>query len=391
MTTIFIPGIKGTELIDTYPMDQPSRWPVAGALPGDMVDDPRVFALQAQNPDGDKHRLKPGRVVPRICAPLIHALRADLEPQPVLAFGYDWRQPLEHSARRLLRFLDDVVERDEASGRAPGLSFVTHSMGGLLLRSALALRNREDPFAGIDRVVFIAPPFRGSLGTTFALVAGENDEWLGIGPAYRKITRGFAPVYQMTPSWPGAACDEDGTELDLFDAANWQANVIRSRSFRSDLLRNAEAFVRAGATRHGGQSSAPMLGGDAALAEAADKVLVICGSGQPTPCALPVLARNTPNPHWFDFAHMRMDSHGDGRVWMPSAAIKGVTLAAFADSGPHALICRDERVIRLTSLWLAGKGATRLTPRTRTDSTRREKRCFDPWDGSPGSLASHVA
>ncbi len=390
MAIIFIPGIKGTELVDAHALDRPVRWPVEGALPGDMIEDPRVFALDADDDAGAAGRLEPGRVVSRVCAPMIHALRADHAPAPVLAFGYDWRLPLEHSARRLLHFMDEVSASEKHAGRTAQLEFVTHSMGGLLLRSALALRNRRDPFDGIGRVVFVAPPFRGALGTTFALVAGENDEWLGIGPAYRKIARGFASVYQMTPSWPGAAHDEDGHPLDLFDPQCWQANVATGGSFRPDLLRDAEAFVRGADARHGGHSDAPMLD-DAALAAAADKVLVICGSGLPTPCAMPVLTRNAPHPYWFDFAHMRTETLGDGRVWLPSAAVAGVTLAAFEHAGLHALLCRDERVVCLTSRWLASGEAPRLAPRTPDQPVQRAERHFDRWDGRPDSLPAHVA
>jgi hypothetical protein len=262
-------------------------------------------------------------------------------------------------------------------------------MGGLLLRSALALRERREPFADVARIVFIAPPFRGALGAPFALVAGETDAWFGTGPGYRKVARGFPSVYQITPSWPGAAVDEDGGDLDLFDPTNWQANVARGKTFRPDFLRNGEAFVRADHARHGGHSGAPMLS-DTALAEAADKVLIICGSGKPTPRALPVLTRNQDNPNWFDFAHMAIGTHGDGRVWMASAAIKGVTLAAFADSGEHALLCRDERIAHLATRWLANDSAAMLRPRRAGDPVKRRQHFFKPWDGALASLDRHV-
>ncbi len=389
MAIVFIPGIKGTELVDTYPLDHPRRWPMPGTRPGDMIESPREFALVDGRHDTDGHWMQPSRVIHQICGPMIHKLRTQLAPEPVYAFGYDWRKPLEDAALRLARMLEDVVARERAAGRAPELGFVTHSMGGLLLRSALLLRRRRDPLADVGRIVFIAPPFRGAIGSPFALVAGETDDWFGTGPDYRKVTRGFPSVYQMTPSWPAAAVDEDGRELDLFDPANWQANVARGESFRPGFLRDAEAFVRGRKARHGGRSPAPMLG-DAALAAAADKVLVICGAGLPTPCALPVLTRNAPNPNWFDFAHMTIDARGDGRVWMPSAAIKGVTLAAFAGGGEHSLLCRDERVTRLTALWLSGQRAVALKPRTPHDPVRRRRHRFRPWDGRIESLDQHI-
>jgi len=390
MAIIFIPGIKGTELVDTYPLDHPPRWPGPDAAPGDMIESPRDFALIDGRYDHDGHWLQPGRVARRFCGPMIDALRTRCAPEPVHAFGYDWRKPLEVSASRLVQFVDDVCARERALGRKPALKFVAHSMGGLLLRSALPLRNRRDPFADVARVVFIAPPFRGAIGTLFALVAGETDVWFGTEPAYRKITRGFPSVYQMTPSWPGAAVDEQGRSLDLFDAGNWQANVAKSDSFRADFLRDAEAFVRVRKARRGGGSNAPMLS-DAGLAKAAGKLLVIAGSGQPTACALPVLTRNKPNPNWFDFAHADIDTLGDGRVWLPSAAIEGVPLVGIDGSGEHALLCRDDRIIGLTAQWLSGQRATMPTWRTPDDAVARRKRYVKPWDGRRDSIARHIA
>lgn len=390
MAVIFIPGIKGTELVDTYPLDHPQRWPTPGTPTGDMIESPHEFALIDGRHDTDGHWMQPSRLVHQICGPMIHKLRTQLAPEPVYAFGYDWRKPLEDAALRLVRMLEDVCAREQAVGRSAELKFVTHSMGGLLLRSALALRNRREPLADVSRIVFIAPPFRGAMGSPYALVAGETDDWFGTGPDYRKVTRGFPSVYQMTPSWPAAAVDEDGHEVDLFDPANWQANVAQGNSFQPDFLRHAEAFVRDRKARHGGHSPAPMLG-DATLAGTTDKVLVICGSGLPTPCSLPVLTRNRANPNWFDFANMGMDAHGDGRVWMPSAAIKGATLAGFANSGNHVLLCRDERVNHLTAQWLSGHKAVALKPRSPQDAVKRHRQYFQPWDGHIESLVTHIA
>jgi hypothetical protein len=390
MAVVFIPGIKGTELVDSYPLDHPPRWPRSGALPGDMIASPQEFTLIDGRHDTDGHWMQPGRLVHALSASIMHKLRTQLAPEPVYAFGYDWRKPLEHAARKLVCTCEEVLAREQAAGRQAELKFVTHSMGGLLLPSALGLRNRRESFTDVARIVFIAPPFRGSLGAPFALVAGETDTWFGTGPDYRKVARGFPSVYQITPSWPGAAVDEEGADLDLFDPASWQANVTRGQTFRADFLRDSEAFVHGNKARHGGHSDAPMLS-DAALAEAADKVLIICGSGRPTPCSLPVLARNGANPNWFDFAHMRTNTCGDGRVAMASAAIKGVTLAAFADSGEHALLCRDERIAHLATRWLArNHAAVLLRPRRATDPLTRRQHFFQPWDGTLESLDRHI-
>lgn len=391
MAIVFIPGIKGSELVDSYPLDWPRRWSLEDMVVGDIVENPLDFTLAEGRYDAtDGHWMRASRLIYYAYGAMINKLRAWRAPEPVYTHSYDWRKPLDLSARRLVEAMAEIQGRERAAGRNPELKFVAHSMGGLLLRSALGLRNPRAPFDGIGRTVFIAPPFRGSIGAPYALVVGEKDGWFGTDEDYRRIARTFPSVYQMTPSWPDAAVDEDGRSLDLFDAANWQRNVLNCEQFGDRFLADAEAFVRGRAARHGGGSAAPMLA-DAALARAADKVLVLCGAGRPTLRSLPVQTRNTRNPNWFDFAAAARDNHGDGRVHLLSAAVKGVTLAVFAGSGDHAVLCRDERVTNLTSLWLEGRKALRMTRRGPQHSEQRPSRSyFDRWNGDASSFDAHI-
>jgi hypothetical protein len=326
MAIVFIPGIKGSELVDSYPLDWPRRWSLEDMVVGDIVENPLDFTLAEGRYDAtDGHWMRASRLIYYAYGAMINKLRA-------------WRAP----------------------------------------------------FDGVGRTVFIAPPFRGSIGAPYALVVGEKDGWFGTDEDYRRIARTFPSVYQMTPSWPGAAVDEDGRALDLFDAANWQRNVLNCEEFGNHFLADAEAFVRGRAARHGGSSPAPMLA-DTTLARAADKVLVLCGAGLPTRRSLPVQTRNVRNPNWFDFPDTASDKHGDGRVHLLSAAVKGVTLAVFAGSGEHAVLCRDERVTNLTSLWLEGKKALRMTRRGPQHSEQRPSRSyFGPWNGDPSSFDKHI-
>ncbi len=392
MAIVFIPGIKGSELIDSYPLDWPRRWSFEDMVVGDLVEDPEDFALANGRYDAaDGHWMRPGRLIHYAYGHMIAKLRSWKAPQPVYTFSYDWRKPLELSAERLVRAMRILSAREEAAGRTPELQFVTHSMGGLLLRSALAMRNRRQPFTGIGRIVFIAPPFRGAIGAPYALVVGEHDGWFGTDEDYRFIARTFPSVYQMTPSWKSAAVDEAGRDVDLFDAANWQANVRDGGGFSARFLADAEAFVRGRRAHFGGHSDAPMLP-DATLARHGDDILVLCGTGVATARQLPVQTDNKRNPNWFDFAAVVQDKLGDGRVHLLSAAVKGVTLGAFQGAGDHAALCRNERVTNLVSLWLDGFKALKMTRRGPQHSVERPSRTyFEPWNGKPDSFADHMA
>ncbi|HEX7111850.1 MAG TPA: hypothetical protein VF216_05350, partial [Mizugakiibacter sp.] len=165
MAIVFIPGIKGSELVDSYPLDWPVRWSLEDMTVGDIFENPLDLMLGDGRHDlGDAHWMRPFRLIRYAYAPLLAKLRAWKAPEPVHVFTYDWRKPVELAAARLVQFIGEVEDRERMHGRGAPLSFVTHSMGGLVLRSALGLRNARDPFAGIGRVVFIAPPFRGAIG-----------------------------------------------------------------------------------------------------------------------------------------------------------------------------------------------------------------------------------
>lgn len=390
MAIVLIPGIKGSELVDSYLLSWPRRWSMEDMAVGDILENPLDFALTEGRYDAsDGHRMRPSRLIHYAYGAIVTKLRAWHAPEPLYTFSYDWRKPLELSALTLVRAMDELAGRERAAGRSPELRFIVHSMGGLLLRSALRLRNRRDPFAGIGRTVFIAPPFRGSIAAPFALVVGENDGWFGTDEDYRRIARTFPSVYQMTPSWQTAAIDEQGRSVDLFDAANWQANVRDGGEFQASFLADAEAFVRDRRAKYGAVSSAPVLS-DAVLARNADKVLVLCGAGRTTHHTLPVLTNNTRNPNWFDFSHAVADLNGDGRVHFLSAAVKGVTLAAFAGAGEHALLCRDERITNLASLWLRGRKALKMTRRGAHHSVSRHAAHFGMWNGDPATFNAHI-
>ncbi|HKJ95521.1 MAG TPA: hypothetical protein VKA32_07825, partial [Gammaproteobacteria bacterium] len=159
MAIVFLPGIKGSELVDSYPLDWPRRWSLEDMTVGDIIENSLDFALVDGRYDAaDGHWMRPTRMIHYAYGAIINKLRAWQQPEPVYTFSYDWRKPLELSAARLVQAMDELAGREKAVGRSPELKFVTHSMGGLVLRSALALRNRRDPFDGIGRCVFIAPP-----------------------------------------------------------------------------------------------------------------------------------------------------------------------------------------------------------------------------------------
>ncbi len=393
MAVIFVPGIKGSQLVDTYPVEHTTRWSLEDMVVGNVWEDPLDFELVDGRYDrGARHLFREGPIIEIAYGRLIDRLRRWVEPE-VYVFAYDWRKPIESSAEELVRFTEHVRGKMAATGRRPLVSFVTHSMGGLVLRSALSLR-RPRPFEGLGRIVFVAPPFRGSCDIAEVLVAGERNGWLSDEEDFRKLARGFPSVYQLIPSFPGAAVDGGtGEPLDLFDLGNWQANVVSKDKLSREFMVNAEAHRRGSQARLRGRSVAPLLPDDE-LQEHAQHIAVVQGAGKPTTFRIRVERGNPRNPNWFDFEWARKqgsDTLGDGPVHLRSSAIEGITLGAFEGAARHALSCRDSRIVNSVIRWLQGRRLLKMKPRTRDNSVNRPSHTyFAAWDGDIGSLGKHI-
>ena len=94
---------------------------------------------------------------------VIQFLNARSDVETTVEFGYDWRGPLVDSANRLINWLKANGQVDLASERsddAPPFLFITHSMGGLVVRIAIA--NGKIHHSWVDKIIHIGTPLKGS-------------------------------------------------------------------------------------------------------------------------------------------------------------------------------------------------------------------------------------
>ncbi len=79
---------------------------------------------------------------------------------PVYAFGYDWRQDNAVSAEKLVDFAHEVIAREDAEG----IAFVTHSMGGYVVRQAFEVKGESNRALRMKTVavVHIGQPVMGA-------------------------------------------------------------------------------------------------------------------------------------------------------------------------------------------------------------------------------------
>jgi hypothetical protein len=218
---ILIPGIKGTELINTFKVSHDATWAEFDLL----YEDPYQLVL---DPTGrvDAHPrivTRPGRLFPFIYEEIVLHLEKKLKV-PVYPFAYDWRMSNRANGRRLLAFVDELRAKP-GNTRSTPFDVVCHSMGGLILRSAATQASRAAgttfPF---ERVAFLGTPHNGALDAAFALIRGDGLKFQH-RRALREAARTMPAVYDLLPAYDGAVT-KDGNPRDIFNPRHWPEDVV---------------------------------------------------------------------------------------------------------------------------------------------------------------------
>jgi pimeloyl-ACP methyl ester carboxylesterase len=231
---IFLPGIQGSTLRDSYPVDPDTVWSVLRRDEGRAALHPDDLRYELLGPA----RVQPDSVFRIVYGDLIEELRTELSqpdrPTPVWPFAYDWRMPLARTVERLEGFVEEVIDRTSLlrhyfrSGYAdaPKVDLVAHSMGGLLVAGYLAKTGAR---ARVGKVVTLATPFRGSLEAPIRAVTGTAE--LGDAepnPRDRFAARLTPALYHLLPEFDGAVSADEGIPSNLFEAEAWQPSVFGS-------------------------------------------------------------------------------------------------------------------------------------------------------------------
>ncbi|MHB9004448.1 MAG: esterase/lipase family protein, partial [Coriobacteriia bacterium] len=235
---IVIPGITATSLVDEYPIGGEEIWSaVLNKEFQRLTLHPDDLQYEAQGPA----RVQAGRLFELTYKDLILALRHELspsadQPTPVFGFSYDWRHDVRATAKELGQMVEEVVARTRLLRHYaswypadPKVHLVAHSMGGLVIceyLSQFAQRKR------IARVCTLCTPFQGSIEAVCKLLTGIG-YLSGEQPKEREreSARTFQAVYQLLPSFKGAATRvSTGEDVDLFSASEWQTSIIESMS-----------------------------------------------------------------------------------------------------------------------------------------------------------------
>ncbi|MBF6079486.1 lipase/acyltransferase domain-containing protein [Nocardia beijingensis] len=231
---VVIPGIMGTELVDTSDDRRKLLWGLDFRLLSRLWMG-STTAFERLKYDPERTTIVPGRLLRRPAyAPflkgiepytkLVHDLSKIVRrPDAVLEYGYDWRLPVRHNAELLARAIDSHLtnwRRD--SGRPDAkVHLVAHSMGGLLCRALAAIPGAMD---NVGVTITLGTPFEGAALAMVMIGSGEERAF----PAHRmrELARNLPGIYDLLPAYPCVEANNDVRVLTVDD-------VVRAGGDRS--------------------------------------------------------------------------------------------------------------------------------------------------------------
>jgi pimeloyl-ACP methyl ester carboxylesterase len=348
INVLFLPGVMGSLLQSTT---KGGIWWV-DVRTRKHIDDLRL------SPDGKSDADPDNQIAPCTSDPSYEAfLTAVLARDDFChsVFPYDWRKSLRLSADRLR---DMVLETHRANG-GDAVHLVAHSMGGLLVRTALMLHGAE-LWPRLGRIVFIGTPQYGS-----PAIAGylKNHLWgfdlmavLGLYLS-RETFRSMRGVLGMLPApqdvYPNAGC-EVGESDDWFAHPCANFNFYRTEDWKLDLSPEQNAALQK-ILDEAAQFHRDLHAAHQALSpEYRQRMLIIAGVGYRTLFRLEYRSRLL--GLWesmlkvTDRVPNNPDREGDGRVPLRAAMLDGVEVRYV--KGVHGALPNIPEVWQDVFLWL---------------------------------------
>lgn len=238
-------------------------------------------------------------------------------------FPYDWRKPYRCS----VDLLKSTIVQAYGEFRKP-VHLVGHSMGGVMIRSALMAHGKE-LWPKIGRVVFIGTPHYGSPSVAGYL---KNHLWgteeLAILAMFlsRETFRSFHGVLSLLPApqgvYPGTRSGEGHpcANFDMYDAQAWKLDLDAADTVQlQKILDEVRSMYKELYAWH-----------DSLLQDHRDRMLMIAGVGQKTLFRLEFAPQFLGLWEHTEKITSRVacdpNREGDGRVPLASAQLEDVTI-----------------------------------------------------------------
>jgi Lecithin:cholesterol acyltransferase len=325
---VFLPGIMGSELTD-------ARGKVVwGMKPSLLFRELRfrdVVKRLALNDDASDDGVRPtGLLRWPVKLPLLGStepygemvkrLEATVEPGALMIFPYDWRRSIAFNAERLRTEARDHLRTWRAANPhvspPPALTFVCHSMGGLVARHAVEVL-ADDLKGDVRQIVTLGTPFRGAVKALRILATGEYLKFGLLAGQLRDSGRTMPGLYELVARY---RCLDDGGTLRALTPSDLAA--IGAHADRAEAAFAVMDALHAAGARPGTTPVRPMV-----------------GLSQPTLQS----ARIVNGEATFEERLGERDESGDGTVFRRAAAPNGTTPAYLPQT--HGAITRSAEAL----------------------------------------------
>ncbi|MEA1889089.1 MAG: hypothetical protein U9N50_04830 [Pseudomonadota bacterium] len=354
---IFIPGIKGTKLVETNKAEFDTIWSgiqynfetiedleLSSAYRGEYFDERTESLIRA----GEIEALAYGE--------FLHDLKTD--GRPLYIFNYDWRYSVGVNAKRLKEFVLYLGRKSKSVGlEFRNFDFITHSLGNAVLLGYLKAYGHSK----MHRAVFVSPPFKGSIDIASAVIVGEGF-FPGVKASFRKLIRTFPGALELLPHYTEAGRFDSGVATHSFYRfSHWQSNITSGEDAGDPLPEKFKQALKVARTVINDE-----LQDLSQLPEDVRKrILVIARHGFDTWQSMEVIRGQSGDRlrNFYDFENGCRTNDGDGRVPHMSSchysdSIKTLLLdnSLFFSEYEHGFVMKDERVQKLVNRFLFRRG-----------------------------------
>ena len=345
---IFIPGIKGTTLVNTNRANHDTIWSAIQSEFEEIEMLELSFDKQGNAVDSWPETLiNPGELESLAYSEFLRDINKN---KPIYLFNYDWRQTSLSNTIRLQAFMDMLIRKSKSSSlfkqAIKRFDIVTHSHGSAISRQ---LTKRES-FKRIGKIVLVTPPLEGALDTVDVVLTGEGF-MPGVSAKIRKLIRTFPGALELLPRYHSALFD-DNTIVDFFNYNHWQSNITNPTNSHAVKFKKALHFAK--------QSVAELDDWSTLRKPLRDRILIIARDGYKTAQSVKVIKESSEPDNFVQLDNIRYTKSGDGRVPHASSCLwydKITTLMAsdswrYRDYG-HALVLKDERIQKIIRRFLS--------------------------------------
>ena len=350
---IFVPGIKGTKLVETNRAPFDTIWSGVQSNFESIEDLELTFSQGGTYFDERiKSVIKAGEIEELAYGEFLSDLNTT---KPVFIFNYDWRMSSTENGERLAVSVDYLAQKSTVSAGVATFKkfdFITHSLGNFVVRNYI----HQQGMGFVNKIVFTVPPFKGSLDIVVTALIGEGF-FPNVKSKIRKLVRTFPGALELLPTYQGVSRFSPSAAHNFFNFNHWQGNVTGPENPNAAKMKQALKESRTTVNSN-------LLDLSALTSAERKRVLVVARTGYDTFQTVRI-KKSDPNApdNFVDFENALRNSEGDGRVAHASSccyfgSVKTLMLedAFWYRDYSHGFVLKDERVQKIVNRFLFGSG-----------------------------------